>query len=464
MAVALAFALAAFAGCREKEDGRTLFESGLKEMRSGNLPVAYRELHRALTAFQEAGDTIGCFEAKANLSLLCSFIGQKEEGYSLIKSTPYYHIRRTKNYSSQYYLRLKSYYSFTLESDYATAVNSLRQLIELDKSDFPERKEWQYMDLANLAELYFVSAQPQKAQEIVDYIDANSLKTDMYMSQLYYVKALLLKKSGDMAAVRHYAMLSQQHSAKNNAPENELNSFKILMELDSMQNDLEEYIAHRNAHDSIAKKMNGAEMAHHIAVLQEQHKYEMAMKDADRRSKMRAIWQAGSLLVAVAVCIIVFLLYRQNRMRLKTEKAERMRLDSEIQYKKLENEMLAMKMEQAKKQLETSQRHNALAARQLAAEEHAKTTATKLEMLEATLRADHSAFMEFMESEYPQLTYNNLLILGLFRLGLSVQETAVVLGISVDSLQKAVFRIRKKMSVGSMDSLVEFVKNWEREK
>lgn len=46
------------------------------------------------------------------------------------------------------------------------------------------------------------------------------------------------------------------------------------------------------------------------------------------------------------------------------------------------------------------------------------------------------------------------------RMDMKPQEIASVLGISVDSLHKAKYRLRKKLSVDSMAALTEFTKNW----
>ncbi len=57
--------------------------------------------------------------------------------------------KRNKYFGSQYYFRMKAYYAFTLEGDYATAKDCLRELMRIDLVDFPHKPEWQYMDLAN---------------------------------------------------------------------------------------------------------------------------------------------------------------------------------------------------------------------------------------------------------------------------------------------------------------------------
>lgn len=455
----LAIVLTACGG--NDEDGRTSFEQGLEEMQEGNLPVAYRLFHNAIVAFGEKGDSIGMFEAKTHLSLLCSTIGQKKEGSRLVNSTPYFHIRRDGNYSSQYYWRMKAYYAFTLDGNYKAAADYINTLLELDKADYPDRPTYLYMDMANLAEMYFMTGQARKAWDIIRLLEANPLADDMYLSQTYYVHALLLDRQGKADSACAYAARSMKYSAMYDAPENEANAMRIIMKRDSARGDMASYIKQRNAYDSLTNRIRGSELSHHIAVIQERHKYDLAFKEAQRQHMERNLWSGGLALCAAAMCVITFLLYKQNKLKLESETAERRRLDREIEYKRLENELLTLKMEQTKEELAKQRNDNADALKQLVAADERKGPRTRLEILEATLNTNHAPFIRHIEKQHPQLTHNDMLILGFMRMDMTSQEAASALGISIDSYQKARYRLRKKLQINTTDALVDFVKNWD---
>ena len=440
------------------ESGRELFRQGREAMNRGNLAVAYRQLGAAAEAFGREGDSIGAFEAKANLSLLCATIGQKEEGYRLLKSTPYFHIKREGNYSSQYYLRLMAYYTFTLDGDYATAARYINRLLALDRADYPEMTTWLYMDKANLAEMYLMTGQTAKAWRIIRTLENKPLDDEMYLSQTYYIHALLLEREGKADSACAYARRSMEYSKEYNAPENEANAMRIIMRRDSARGDVAAYIRQRDAYDSLTGKIRSGEMAHGIAVMKERHKYDLALKEAQRKHTERNLWLAGLTLAAVALCAITLLLYKQNKLKLKSEKAERRRLDQEIEYKRLENELLQLKMRQAQSELERQRGDNADALRHIAQAGDRKQPKTRLEMLEAQLNTGHAGFIRRMENDYPQLTHNDMLILGFMRMGMSTQETASALGISADSCRKALYRLRKKLGINSMEELMELAK------
>ena len=455
-AAILALLVAACGGCGES--GREQFEQGREAMNRNNLAVAYRQLSAAADAFDREGDSIGVFEAKTNLSLLCAMIGQKEEGYRLLKSTQYFHIKCEGNYSSQYYLRLMAYYTFTMDGDYATAARYINRLLALDKADYPEKVTWLYMDKANLAEMYLMTGQTDKAWQIIRKLEANPLKDEMYLSQTYYIHALLLESEGKADSACHYARRSMDYSKEYNAPENGANAMRIIMRRDSARGDVTAYIRQRDAYDSLTGKIRSGEMAHSIAVMKERHKYDLALKEAQRKHAERNLWLAGLTLTAIGLCAIMLLLYKQNKLKLKSEKAERRRLDQEIEYKRLENELLQLKMTQAQDELEQQRDDNADALRQIAAADDRKQPKTRLEMLEAQLNTAHAGFIKRMEKDYPQLTHNDMLILGFMRMGMNMNETASALGISADSCRKAYYRLRKKLSIDTTEELIELAK------
>ena len=436
--------------CETKhENGRSIFDQAMIEWENQNLPVAYRQFHRAAAAFKEEGDNVGVFEANSHLGIICGIIGQKREGYKLLKSTKYYHVKKKGNYSSQYYWRMMAYYAFTLDNDYQTALTCMKNLLELDKKDFPSKKTWLYMDMANMAEMFYVTGQTAKAWETIKRLENNPLKDDRYLSQTYYVHSMLLEKEGQTDSSRIYAKMSMEYSSRYGEMENEANALKIIMRSDSINGNLTEYIRNRDKYDSLAGVIKNGETAQRIAVIKEQYKYNRIIREAEKTHIIRILLFSGLALTAIAACIIILLLYRQNKMRLETE----------VEYKKLENELISLKMNQTISELEKTKNKNAETVAQIVGEATARQTAmTRLDMLEATINTD---FVEYIKKTYPQLTHNDILILGFMRMKIPVKETATALGISTESLQKARYRLRKKMNIESVEELFNLVNDWK---
>lgn len=453
------FSVAQLASCGGSgDDGRTLFGQGLEEMNNGNIPAAYNKFHRALTAFGEQGDSVGMFESKAYISLLCSTIGENDEGQRLVSSTPYFHVKRPGNYSSQYYWRMKAYYAFTLDSNYLAAAGYINNLLALDSVDFPDDKAYLYMDKANLAEMLLMTGQTGRAWNIIRGIEAKPLENDIYLSQTYYIHARLLDREGQADSACAYARRSMGYSAKYDAPDNEANAMKIIMKRDSARGDIAAYIAQRNAYDSLVERIRGGEILRRIAVIKERHKHDLDMMEARKEHYRRDVMLTSLALGIAALCVIVFLLYKQSRLKLKAEVAERCRLDKDIEYKRLENELLTLKMEQMKDELTRRRNDSVNVLKQVAVSDGRKDAKTRLDMLKVALQTDYAPFIQYMEKRFPQLTRNDMLILSFIRMGMTSGEAASVIGISVESYHKACYRLRKKLKVSAALGLVSFVK------
>lgn len=210
-----------------------------------------------------------------------------------------------------------------------------------------------------------------------------------------------------------------------------------------------------------AGRQRGAEVLRHIAVIQERHKYDLALMEAQKEHQERDILLLGLALCIAALCVIVFLLYKQSKLKLRTETAERCRLDKDIEYKRFENELLTLKMEQMKDELTRQRNDNENVLKQVAVSDGRKDARTRIDMLKATLNTEHAPFLRYIEKRFPQLTHNDVLILGFIRMDMTSREAASALGISVESYYKACYRLRKKMQIDAVDGLVNFVKNVE---
>ena len=82
------------------------------------------------------------------------------------------------------------------------------------------------MDKANQAEMYLMTKQTDRAWEVIRELENNPLKDDQYLSQTYYIHALLLMQEGKADSACAYARRSIEYSSRYNAPENEANAMK----------------------------------------------------------------------------------------------------------------------------------------------------------------------------------------------------------------------------------------------
>lgn len=240
-----------------------------------------------------------------------------------------------------------------------------------------------------------------------------------------------------MDSARVYAERSIGYSKKYNALDNEANAIKIIMRTDSVHGNMGEYIRHRDKYDSLFKEIRGNEMARHVAVIKEQHKFDLLKKDALRRHYVSMLWLGVLSAGLIVLAVVIYLLYKQTLTRQKMAEMERQRLDAEVEHKRMENELLQLKMQQADEELTRAYQNNIAMTRRLAAKDNQPQELTRLEQMEQTMEQTQATFLAHVQKLYPQLTHNDMLIMGFIRMGMTMQEIAAAMGVSVDSISKA---------------------------
>jgi tetratricopeptide (TPR) repeat protein len=81
------------------------------------------------------------------------------------------------------------------------------------------------------------------------------------------------------------------------------------------------------------------------------------------------------------------------------------------------------------------------------------------EQFQVAFNEVHTGFGETLKTSYPSLTANELRHCALLKLGLSIKETASLLGITPASVKVGRNRIKKKIELGDTDSLQDFLIN-----
>ncbi|HEY9046927.1 MAG TPA: tetratricopeptide repeat protein [Ohtaekwangia sp.] len=73
----------------------------------------------------------------------------------------------------------------------------------------------------------------------------------------------------------------------------------------------------------------------------------------------------------------------------------------------------------------------------------------------------HSAFFQNLKEQFPELSQTDLKLCALISLNLSMKETALLLGISPESVKMARHRLRKKLSLDTEENLTDFLANFK---
>ena len=73
----------------------------------------------------------------------------------------------------------------------------------------------------------------------------------------------------------------------------------------------------------------------------------------------------------------------------------------------------------------------------------------------------HDGFFKDLKQAFPEVSNAELKLCALLRLNMNLKESAKILGIAVDSVKTARYRLRKKLGLKTEDNLVDFLIQFE---
>ena len=217
------------------------------------------------------------------------------------------------------------------------------------------------------------------------------------------------------------------------------------------------YQKHRNAIDQLNMELKPAEILAQEALIKEQAKIDQLKQDNDRKQVANSLLIVLLVVLAVFFVFVVYTIRKDARNKQRLAELEKERLDLEINRKKLENELLKFKQQDTELKLDRANKDNAHMNVILSNQEDGKREGETLGSLENNLRLKYPDFMEHMKAVYPQLTENDIRVLGFMRMGYSSKVIASALNITMNSLTTTRYRLKKKLNLASTEDLKTFI-------
>lgn len=445
-------------GCQPDRPTRAeILEKGAQALGRNDLMAAYRYAQEALDDSCCQADSGSYLEAKAFLSILYLTMGQKKEAYETFRSLPTDgpHGRRQQVYLLC--LNNLAYYTATIDKDYKKAKEYCQMVMKYVKQQ--DDIIITYTDILNIAEIYVIVGDTTEAIQLLNSVDTTRIVSQKMpcLAQLRLVETKILLKRKQYAQAQYKAKQLIQTNKSYWNINNYVEALSIIAMVDSMQGNINSYIATRNKLDSLRAEVYGDQMKYKLLLSEEQHKAEEnKMKSAQRRM----IYNAGIIILVIAtlsLIIIIMMQIRKNKIQRHIAEMELSKFDEDIQRKRLENELLQLKMQQQSEELSKAYQDNVNMSMLLTDTPDSNNYATRLNYLEDLLKRKHANFLKQLSHDYPRLSYNETLIIGFMHMGLSSKEIATALGISIDSLNKARYRLRKKMGMISPEEFDKII-------
>ncbi|MCB0804603.1 MAG: tetratricopeptide repeat protein [Bacteroidales bacterium] len=218
--------------------------------------------------------------------------------------------------------------------------------------------------------------------------------------------------------------------------------------------------------DENIKKITQLEMQFAFDQKLREREIEQAKLDArQKRKELVYIMISGSIFLAL---IILFLLFRLQRVKVKRINLEKINLQSDLDYKNKElttnvmyllkkNEFIINISDKLKKSRYDFKPENRKVVDEIIRELEKSSTEDTWKDFEMRFQEVHADFYQQLISQFPDLSPNELKLCAFLRLNMSTKEISTITFQSPKSISMARFRLRKKMGIGSYDNLVTFL-------
>lgn len=232
---------------------------------------------------------------------------------------------------------------------------------------------------------------------------------------------------------------------------------------------LSDYQKFHQLKDSVFNE-NKAEQIGNLKIQYETEKKEQQItlqeKEITVLEQQASISKLQKLLLGIGLLLSLIGFYA-IRQKLKRNKLEKEKVDSELAFKKKELTTHALHLAKKNEVLESLKQK----AQELKENEESKKGYQQLiRTINFDLQDDnnwenfaryfeevHKDFNSNVKSKFPDVTSNELRLMALLKMNLSSKEIANILNISPEGIKKARYRLRKKLDITTEDSLQDLV-------
>ena len=248
--------------------------------------------------------------------------------------------------------------------------------------------------------------------------------------------------------------------------------FKTLRQLGKSDDAIEDQATFQRLTDSIFNTTKSRQIEELRTIYEtEKKEQQIALQENEielLEEKQRAAILQNTLLIGGIIALISLfgLLYYGIRQKMKRNKLEKQKVETELEFKKKELTTHALNLARKNEVLEiVKQKASALKSEQNHSgyqdlvrtinfdQQDDKNWENFIQYFEQV----HKDFSANIKRKYPEITSNELRLLALLKMNLSSKEIANILNISPEGIKKARYRLRKKLNITTEESLQDLV-------
>jgi len=293
---------------------------------------------------------------------------------------------------------------------------------------------------------------------------------------LYRRLTLLYMKKKEFSKAENFALKSLENASIFKRKKKKIHDLLLLSEIYENQGDyvqaLDFHKQYQILKDSIFNEENQS-FIEELETKYETEKKEQEIAILSEKHNRAKVERNGLIGGAIALVALFSTLFYAMRQRIKRGKTEREKLDQELAFNL--KELASKKQELTAYALQIAHKNEVL--------ENIKTNVKTIESqhpdrelqkivntidlnqndddswkgFRERFIAVHKDFEKNVQLKFPQVTSNDLRLMALIKMQLSTKEIANILNITPDGVKKARYRLRKKLSLESNDSLEELI-------
>ncbi|PWJ37930.1 helix-turn-helix transcriptional regulator [Sediminitomix flava] len=444
-------------------------------------PKAYDQIWEVLALANSIQNHELTYKAYKQLSMLYSIFHQKKKAIESIDSMFYYAQKTTNSHSLEHKgkLHFTAALTYRMNEQFDLAQKELR-ICEQIQDSLQTPMDERIFVLAEKAHLNTINGYFSEAENLLAEISNHTSVENAYSSILYSMWGDLYAKKGEKKkALKFYEQSLDAISLNKTRIGLKVELLEKASELNFELGDYQAAFLQMTESKKLGDQLFGSQSKQNLHLLEIKDSYRKALVEHQKVEKAQAFQlletekeklQQQLIFSLLLICITIFAsfyiisLVRKKHLLQQKYVEEQAKKDLEVKKKELtvtalqliEKDKLLDEIKLRLEKIQTEKDYTSV--ERIRSTINVNTTRTWDEF-EARFVQVNTKFYASLNEKHPNLSPNERKLCALIKLNFSSKEMAELLGVTAESINKARYRLRKKLGLNRDDNLVIYIEN-----
>ena len=348
------------------------------------------------------------------------------------------------------------------QEDYPKAMDLYQRSLAMAES--LQDTAMQIYSLLNTSELYQIAKDYKRAYTLRQQalVLAEATNDDVIMCEIYGSMSELYTISGDVKQAMHFARKGLELSLRTHDPIYTMNNYNRVAQAYYLARDYQNALRYQSLYTALKDSLNREDDGQMLVKLDAAYQLEkkQARLNTVTEQYEHQRFKRNVVMVAIAGIFIIALLLYSMRLASVSRQLEfnTQQLNLQVQRFKEKSELLERITLDAEELKRAMPMQNETKLTDLHTILHGNIiTEEDWERFKKAFEEVYPGFFGRIRYFYPDITASELRLSAFIRLGIPLQDAATILGISIDSIKKSRYRLKKKMNVQEGEGIDEFI-------